>query len=99
MAAAVLASLDGDTWGVVHGWIENGETTASIPSDQLPAGDVQLKVVVTDGVHRGESDPIVVTSLGPGALFVDDFESGDTTRWSSTTPLRVACPIPSPTTP
>jgi hypothetical protein len=83
LSVAVMASPDGDHWGVVHGWLENGETTASIPAVLFPPGPVQFKVVATDGIHMTESDPVEISIT---TLFADGFESGGTSAWSLTLP-------------
>jgi hypothetical protein len=83
LTAVVMASLDGDHWSVVHGWVEDGGDTASIPAVMFPAGSVQVKVLVTDGIHMSESQPIEVGVTG---FFEDGFESGDTSVWASDTP-------------
>lgn len=83
LTTVVMASADGDYWGPVNGWLDNGETTASIPAFLFPRGPIQLKVVVTDGVHMTESEPLELVVI---ALFDDDFESGDTSAWSVNQP-------------
>jgi hypothetical protein len=78
-----MASIDGDHWGVVHGRLVDGEDTASIPAILFPPTPIQFKVVVTDGIHMAESDPLEIAIVG---LFEDDFESGSTSAWSATVP-------------
>jgi len=83
LSAVVMASTDGDHWGVVHGWVVGGETSATIPAGSLPPGPVQIRINVTDGVHMTESGVIEIIHAG---LFTDGFESGNTTAWSVATP-------------
>jgi len=83
LSTVVMASPDGDSWGVVHGWLVDGETNASIPASLFAEGPVQFKIVVTDGVHMAESDPVEIAVVG---IFADGFESGDISAWTLTAP-------------
>lgn len=82
LSALVMASLDGDFWSVVHNWTT--ASSASLDPSLLPGTIVQLKVFVTDGVHGAESGPIEVDASR--LLFMDGFETGDTSRWGSSIP-------------
>ncbi|MEM9555443.1 MAG: hypothetical protein AAGC60_14400 [Acidobacteriota bacterium] len=82
LSAVVMASLDGDTWSVIHGWTEL--ETAPLAPELFPGTTVSLKVVVTDGVHSAESTPIEIDASR--LLFTDDFESGDLGAWTANVP-------------
>ena len=79
----VMASADGgDNWSVLRGWIEE-ERSVEIPSRTMPDGELLVRVVATDGVHRSESEPLAVEFMS-GLIFSSDFEDGHTSTWSVT---------------
>ena len=65
LSAVVLASRDGDSWSVVQNFLEPKMNKASIPVEIFEnEGTYLLKVLVTDGIHSGQSEPVEVYSQG-----------------------------------
>lgn len=91
------SSGDGVDWWLMHGdsvllngTITDGGTTGSTiwPAEAVAVGDT-LDLVVGPGAADNyicDSTLVEMTVHEPVEIFADDFESGDTTFWSSTSP-------------